>query len=252
MSLYLIAKRIELETGGDHIVLINEDVAIEHGINAGDHIVISKKMGKEIVCVVDTSNSQIDRKHIGVYTEIYERYGIKDEDLLLISLFQKPLSVEYIKKKIKKHDLTYDEIHTIIDDIVHDRLGIIEKTYFLSTIYNPGYNNGELYGLTKSIANTGEMLHFDGIVADKHSVGGIAGKGITPLVVSIVSSFGVQMPNTSSRSITTPAGTTDILETVTNVAFTADQLKRMMDDMNAFMVWGGGFLLRLLMRNSFI
>lgn len=240
MSFTLIAKRMDFETGGEHVVLLNEDTAIEHGINAGDHIVISIENEPEIVCVVDTTTDLIDKKHIGIYKEVYEKDGIKNDDQVLITLSQKPESVSHIRDKILGYELNYEDIKGIMDDIVKERLGVIEKTYFLSTIYNPGYSDTELYYLTKAMAETGFELRFDGIVADKHSIGGIAGKGITPLVVSIVSSFGLKVPNTSTRSITTPAGTADILETITPVSFNKDQLQKIIDEANACMIWGGG------------
>jgi AMP phosphorylase len=240
MSFNLIAKQLDIASGGEQIVLVNEATATKHGIHPGDHIILSKKGVDEIICVVDTTTDVIGKRHIGIFKDIYEKYGIKNDADILITLFEKPISVEYIKKKIKGQQLSYGEIKTIIEDIVVDRLGVIEKTYFLSTIYNPGYSEEELYSLAKAMAETGSELSFDGIVGDKHSIGGIAGKGITPIVVAIVASFGVKVPNTSTRSITSPAGTTDMLETIVPMTFTVEQVKEFIEKENACMVWGGG------------
>ncbi len=240
MSFTLTAKKLDLSSGGEYVVLLHEDTAENFGVHPGDHIILSKEKNHEFLCVVNTTKDDVNSKHIGLYEEVAQKYDIDSGDPILITLSTTPLSVEYIRKKIKKHELNYEEIEEILKDIVSGKLGVIEKTYFLSTIYNPGYNDEELYSLTKAMAATGEILHFDGIVADKHSIGGVAGKGITPLVVAIVSSFGVTMPNTSTRSITTPAGTTDILETAMKVNFTTKEVKDMIEKNHSCMVWGGG------------
>ena len=240
MSFSLLAKKLDITSGGDKIVLLHESVALEHGIHAGDHIIVSGKGYPETLCIVDTTDSSIEKHHIGLYREVWEPLGIHANVEILLALAVPSLAVGYIKKKIKKENLTYEEIYAIMEGIVSGKLGLIEKTYFLTTIYNPGYSKEELYFLTKAMAETGAMLQFGDKVVDKHSIGGYAGKGITPLVVAIAASYGLKVPNTSSRSITTPAGTTDMLETIMPISFPKEKLEGLMQDIGAFLVWGGG------------
>jgi putative thymidine phosphorylase len=100
--------------------------------------------------------------------------------------------------------------------------------------------------MTKAMAETGDILDFSGgdpnkRVVDKHSIGGIPAKGITPILVPIVSCFDeLAVPNTSSRAITTPAGTSDMLETIMPVALTGEQILDVVDKENGCLVWGGG------------
>jgi thymidine phosphorylase len=77
------------------------------------------------------------------------------------------------------------------------------------------------------------------IIADKHCIGGIAGNRTTPLVISICSAAGLTIPKTSSRAITSAAGTADVIETISPVDFTIPELKKIIDKVNAFMIWGG-------------
>ncbi|MFD2854941.1 hypothetical protein ACFSZS_09335 [Seohaeicola zhoushanensis] len=52
-------------------------------------------------------------------------------------------------------------------------------------------------------------------VLDKHCVGGLPGNRTSPIVVAIVAAAGEIIPKTSSRAITSPAGTADTMEVMT-------------------------------------
>ena len=66
------------------------------------------------------------------------------------------------------------------------------------------------------------------MVVDKHSVGGLPGNRTTPIIVSIVSAFGLFMPKTSSRAITSPAGTADTMEVLAPVMLDIPMIQRVM------------------------
>jgi len=102
------------------------------------------------------------------------------------------------------------------------------------------YTNEELYYMTKAMAETGEMLKFPGIVADKHSVGGLAGNRTTMVAIPILASLGLTIPKTSSRAITSPAGTSDTMEVLANVSFSAEDIRKIVKKIGACLVWGGG------------
>src|SRR3989344_4496891 len=76
-------------------------------------------------------------------------------------------------------------------------------------------------------------------VADKHSIGGIPNNRTTPIVVSICASHGILMPKTSSRAITSAAGTADVVEVLANVELSDKELKKVVLKTNACLVWGG-------------
>jgi putative thymidine phosphorylase len=90
------------------------------------------------------------------------------------------------------------------------------------------------------MAETGETFNLTTKVVDKHSVGGLAGNRITPLIAAIIASLGIYMPKTSSRAITSPAGTADTMEVLCPVAFEMEQIKQIVKKTKACLVWGGG------------
>ncbi len=99
---------------------------------------------------------------------------------------KKRLAIEAIKKKLVGKRLNYEEIFTVMDEISKQRLGPVLTTYFVAAGFTEGFNDDELYFLTKSMAETGERLTFKGIVADKHSTGGVAGTRVTMILVPII------------------------------------------------------------------
>ena len=74
------------------------------------------------------------------------------------------------------------------------------------------------------MVETGEKLSFSGIVADKHSIGGVPGTRTTPIVVSIIASAGFKIPKSSSRAITSPDGTADDMEVLAPVNLTKNKI----------------------------
>jgi len=146
-----------------------------------------------------------------------------------------------IQKKLVGKKLTYEEVYAIMDEISHNRLGDILTTYFAASGYAKGFNNEELYFLTKAMVETGERLKFLGIVADKHSIGGVPGTRTSLIIIPIIAAAGFTIPKSSSRAITSPDGTADDMEVLAPVEFTKDEIYRIVKRTNGCIVWGGSF-----------
>ncbi|MEX2007488.1 MAG: thymidine phosphorylase [Candidatus Levyibacteriota bacterium] len=150
-------------------------------------------------------------------------------------------ALDAIRKKLVGKKLNYKDVYSIMDEIVNKRLGDVLTTYFAASGYSKGFSNQELYFLTKAMVETGERLKFDGIVADKHSIGGIAGTRTTLIVVPIVAAAGFKIPKSSSRAITTPTGTADDMEILAPVELTKAKIYEVVEKTNGCLVWGGKF-----------
>ena len=77
------------------------------------------------------------------------------------------------------------------------------------------------------------------IVVDKHSMGGIPGSRVTMVVIPIIAAHGLLIPKTSSRAITSAAGTADAMEVLARVDLTPDELRRVVHETNACIAWNG-------------
>lgn len=242
MSFYLSSRKLDIRTGEVMIALINEQDAAEYGITIGDKISLEFS-GKEkpIVVTVDTTDSLVEEGEIGFFEDVWDKYHIKFGEVVKLTFVSPSKAVEGIRKKLLGGKLTYEEIYVIIKEIASNELGKTLTTYYAAAGYSPGFDEEEMFYMTKSMAETGDVLKFEGIVADKHSIGGVAGKGITPLVVPIVACIdGLIVPNTSTRAVTSASATTDMLEVIMPMSFTKEQLEAMILKHKVFMVWGGG------------
>lgn len=154
---------------------------------------------------------------------------------------QSQLALEAIRKKLVGQKLNYREIYAVMDQISHDKLGDVLTTYFAASGYSQGFTIDELYNLTKAMVETGEKLTFSGIVADKHSIGGMPGTRTTLIIVPIVAAAGYKIPKSSSRAITTPGGTADDMEAIAKVEFSKDEIIKIVSKVGGCIVWGGSF-----------
>lgn len=154
---------------------------------------------------------------------------------------EKETAIGAIRKKLLGKTLSYKEIYAVMDEIASDRLGDILTAYFVAGGISKGFSNEEVCFLTRAMVATGETLHFSGIVADKHSIGGIPGGRTTLVVVPIIAACGFTIPKSSSRAITTPSGTADAMEVLAPVTFTKEEIYKIVGKTHGCIVWGGSF-----------
>ncbi|MBS3075185.1 thymidine phosphorylase [Candidatus Pacearchaeota archaeon] len=230
-------KKMDFATGRP-VCMIHEKKAKEMSLHVGKRVLIKDKKRK-IVSIVDTVEGIIKPDEIAVSNDIFEALNLKDNEIVEVELADKPNSINIIKKKLKGGILNKKEIEEIVRDIADNALTEIEVAFFVSAIYTKGMNLEETGNLTWAMVKSGNQMKLNGKIADKHSIGGIAGNRTTPLVVSICASKGLIIPKTSSRAITSAAGTTDVMETIAKVNFSINEIKKILKKTNACMVWGG-------------
>lgn len=236
----LRAKNLGLSSGGPLIIVINIIDAKSSGLNALDRVKIIHKK-KEVIAVVNIAiNHNVDIGEIGFFDEVIEKIKIKEGSFVDVEYENKPISLNYIKEKLNGRRLNEKQIREIIDDIVKNRISDVEASYFIAGIYIHGLDEDEILSMIKAIVSEGKPINFGKkIVLDKHSSGGTAGNRTTMIIVPIIAAAGVCIPKTSSRAITSPSGTSDSMEVLANVSFSADKIKEIVNKTNGCMVWGG-------------
>jgi thymidine phosphorylase len=128
----------------------------------------------------------------------------------------------------------------ILADVVHHRYSKVELSMFVLACALNTLDLDELVAYTQAMIATGTCLDFGpGPVADKHCIGGIPGNRTTMIVVPILASLGVTIPKTSSRAITSSAGTADTMGVVAEVTLSPAQLHRVVTEAGACIAWGG-------------
>jgi AMP phosphorylase len=224
-------------SAGRPVAILHKRFAEKSSIHVGERIYIEKK-GKKIVAVVDIATGFLTENEVAVSTEISSAINLREGNTVDVELAVKPESLDLIYKKLLCKPLNRKEFKKIMSDIVKNKLTEAEIAYFVSAVYTCGMSMKEIINMTKAIVETGKKLKLKGEVVDKHSTGGIPGR-TTPIIVSICSSAGLLIPKTSSRAITSPAGTADAVEVICRVDFDLQEIKEILKKTGACLVWGG-------------
>ncbi len=233
-------KDMGIETGGIHIVTLCEKDAKSLDLHKGDRVKVVFN-SKETVAVLDFADQRmVPQGKIGLFFEVLRKLKCGEGDTVEIFTEKKPESLKIIRKKLDGGVLTRSEIDEIINDIVDNKLTDIEITFFVSAGYVRGFNMNETIALTKSMIETGERLRLPyRKIVDFHCIGGVPGNRTTMIVVPILAAAGLIVPKTSSRAITSPAGTADTMEVLCKVSLSEEEIKKVIDEAGGCIAWGG-------------
>ena len=151
-----------------------------------------------------------------------------------------PASAQILRAKVFGTPLDEAGFLTIMRDTVENRLSDIELAAFVAACAGDRLDFAETLALTRAMVAVGERLDWgSGPVLDKHCVGGLPGNRSSPIVVAIVAAAGFRIPKTSSRAITSPAGTADAMEVLAPVALDVPAMRRVVEREGGCIVWGG-------------
>jgi thymidine phosphorylase len=149
-------------------------------------------------------------------------------------------SLSHVRAKVYGHRLDADALHAVVGDIAAGRYSDLHLATFITACAGDRLDFDETVSLTRAMVDVGERLHWGrDTVVDKHCVGGLPGNRTTLLVVPIVAACGLTMPKTSSRAITSPAGTADTMEVLAPVDLDIATMRRTVERTGACIVWGG-------------
>ncbi|QIB73690.1 AMP phosphorylase [Halogeometricum borinquense] len=215
-------------------VLMHGDDAATLGLHPLDRVQIETE-SETVVGIVELSNELVDTGELAVTRRLGHIDGTVE-----VTPAPRPSSVEFIRKKLDDDELEYDELDRIVRDIRDDRLSDVELGAYVCAMYINGTSLSETMHLSESMADAGEKLSWEAdIVADKHCVGGVSGNRTTPIIVSIVAAAGVTIPKTSSRAVTSAAGTADTMEVFCPVDLSAKEIRTVVAETNGCIAWGG-------------
>lgn len=230
-------------SAGVPVAMIGAKTAELMGIHENDRVSIEKPSSADcrvFLTVVNVVEGMVKEGEIGISLEVKEAFPLKDKQWVEVNIANSPKSLEYIRKKVDKKELSKKEIKEIIKDIVNNSLSEPEIAMFVSGMYENKMTFKETIHLIESFVESGEKLSFKGkYVADKHCIGGIPGNRTTPLVVSICAAAGLVFPKSSSKAITSAAGTADVIESIAKIEFSKQELHKIIERTGAFMIWGG-------------
>jgi len=234
----LKVKSLKLSTAKP-VAILHSKTAKALSVYVGERVRIKNKHC--LVAIVDiVKGGLIKENEIALSTEVFDSLKLFEGYAVEVYPEPPPKSTSYILEKLNGKSLDYKKLFSIVGDIVNNTLTEAEVAYFVSGVYVNGMLDNEIADLIMAMVYFGKELKINNnLIYDKHSIGGIAGNRTTPIIVSICSAAGITIPKTSSRAITSAAGTADVIETLAKVEFSIDEIKKILNKTNACMVWGG-------------
>jgi len=176
---------------------------------------------------------------LGLSEQAFAQISVPAGTAVTISQAQPPASLGAVHRKIRGERLDAWEYANIARDIANNRYSKIEMSAFLVACAQVGLERDEVLYLTQAMVESGERLDWGaGLVADKHCIGGVPGNRTTLIVMPIVAAHGMLIPKTSSRAITSPAGTADTMEVLARVDLSPDQLHEIVQRERGCLAWG--------------
>lgn len=239
-SLRIVA--VNLDTGRENVVIVSRrSKALRPELFRGFSRVELRCNSRTLLAtlLITDDDALVGPTGIGLAEPAFRRFAEPEGSLVTVTPAPPPDSLEAVRGKIQGRILKATEITQIVEDLTHYRYSDMEIAAFL--ISSASFmTSDELLALVGAMARAGTRLHWDSpIVVDKHCIGGIPGNRTSMIVVPIVAAHGLTIPKTSSRAITSPAGTADTMEVLARVDVGVDEMKAVVAACNGCLVWGG-------------
>ena len=170
----------------------------------------------------------------------WELLGLEGGEEVIVRHASQLESLKFLRAKVYGARLDYPSMRALIDDVSHGRVSDLHLAAFVTACAGGRLDHREIVALTRAMVDVGERIRWPmSPVMDKHCVGGLPGNRTTLIVVPIVTACGVVMPKTSSRAITSPAGTADTMETLAPVTLDMATMRRVVEREGGCIAWGG-------------
>lgn len=235
-------RHLGIDTYQEMVIYMRSDchVCKSEGFEAQSRIQVGYK-GRQIIATLNVvSSSLLEHDEAGLSDSAWGALGGQDGDEIYV-LHPAPIkSFSRVRAKIYGNPITAEGAGEIMRDIVRGNYSNIQTAAFIAACAGGRLSVDETIALTRAMLDTGARLRWDtDPIVDKHCVGGLPGNRTTPLVVAIVAACGLVIPKTSSRAITSPAGTADTMETLAPVNLDFAQIRRVVAREGGCIAWGG-------------
>ena len=239
----LALRRIGIDTYRENVAYLHRDCAVyrAEGFQALSKVEV-RANGRRILATLNVVDDPaiVACHELGLSEDAFLQLDVNDGHTASVSQAEPPESIDALHRKIAGERLSREDFRDIVRDIAELRYSRIELTAFVVATRRDELDREEVYFLTKAMVACGRKLDWqEHLVVDKHCIGGIPGNRTSMLVVPIVAAHGMLCPKTSSRAITSPAGTADTMEVLANVEIPFDQLVDIVREHRGCLAWGG-------------
>ena len=238
----LTARRLGIDTQQEAVIFMRKDCHVCRSEGFSSHARVRVSSGERwvIATLYQVTSDLLAHGEAGLSESALTRLGIKEGGGISVSHPEPLESLSSVRGKVYGRRLDEAVSRDIVDDIVKGRYSDIHLSSFITACSARPLDHGEMVALTRAMVDVGECLDWGSTpILDKHCVGGLPGNRTTPIVVAIVAASGLTIPKTSSRAITSPAGTADAMETLAPVNLELSQMRKVVEAEGGCIVWGG-------------
>lgn len=239
----LRARRLGIDTHHEPTLYLpaQSHVCRSEGFDSLSRVRVTTHQNQHLIATLNIVTSDlISAEEVGFSESAWRRLRLQQNDPIWLSHPRPVQSLSHVRAKVYGHALSEQQFQSIINDIVDGRYADVHLAAFITACGNDNLNSKEITSLTRAMVNSGSTVDWNlPMVVDKHCVGGLPGNRTTPIVVSILTACGLTVPKTSSRAITSPAGTADTMETLTEVSLSLEQMRQVVGAEGGCLAWGG-------------
>lgn len=239
-------RRLGIDTYQESVIYMHRDCRVcqSEGFEAQSRIQIALN-GKAIIATLNVITSDLlGVNEAGLSESAWRLLSPKEGDDIAVSPPAPLESLSLVRAKVYGKHLDQSAMTSIINDISAGRYSDLYISAFVTACAGDHLDLPETIALTQAMIDVGKRMSWSNArIMDKHCVGGLPGNRTTLLIVPIVAACGVTMPKTSSRAITSPAGTADTMETLAPVTLDIPSMRRVVEQEGGCIVWGGSVLL---------
>jgi thymidine phosphorylase len=235
-------KRLGIDTYQELVIFLarSSPVCRSEGWAARSRLQVTLNRRSVVATLYVTTDGLLAPDEASLSEAAWHTLGATNGDLVRLSHSPPVESLSALRAKVYGEKLQPAAIESIVRDIVAGHYSDIELAAFVTAFAEEAVDVDEVTALTRAMVDTGDRLYWGrSPIVDKHCVGGLPGNRTSMIVVPIVAACGLTIPKTSSRAITSPAGTADAMETIAPVDLSLTDMRRVVEHEGACIVWGG-------------
>ncbi len=239
----LALRRVRIDTYHENVAYMHRDCEVyrAEGFKALSKVEI-RTNGHSILATLNVVDDEsiVACGELGLSKAAYTQLDADEGQTVTVAQAEPPESIGALHRKLGGERLTQDDFRAIVRDISEHHYSKIELTAFVVAANRDELDREEVHFLTEAMIDAGHRLDWhEPLVVDKHCIGGIPGNRTSMLVVPIVAAHGMLCPKTSSRAITSPAGTADTMEVLAEVELEIERLQAIVREHRGCLAWGG-------------
>lgn len=236
-------RRVPIDTGRENVVFINRrntEFRLDE-LNGTNRVEIHGGLQPMFATAYPVSdNGIVAADEVGLSEQAFHLINLPEGSEVALSPASPPASIDSVRRKINGGILSANEYRSIIADVAAFRYTPTELAAFL--VSNASFMSPqEVLSMTEALIEYRQPIDWGlNLVVDEHCIGGIPANRTSMIVAPIVIAYGMCMPSSMTRGVTSSSGTADAMEVLTRVELTEQEFEQVVHEVGGCMILDGG------------